>query len=264
MFLYFALSVTAASNNIALSAGGANASLTDLVTTAVNIIQDEWKLRTEWDSVATIEMYITSNLVVNVGNITGSALYGTVWTSLDDLCPVKIGRNENKKCYGDYMAFDTKYKEDDRELKDGYDQVKVVSSHYADLQTRNLLIGAVAGAYQAMSENQLNCYNVNYPASNHRFCNVAYRVGAYTYDSHLQVQLSSDILDDNDGTFRCCESRDAIDAKLDELKEELMTVYPTTYRMFRRVECHLGCSDDQRADNMDVDKILAELISQKW
>lgn len=47
---------------------------------------------------------------------------------------------------------------------------------------------AIAGAYQAMTENPRNCYNANNPkvsqaenaATNFRYCNVALRVGAYT------------------------------------------------------------------------------------
>jgi hypothetical protein len=65
---------------------------------------------------------------------------------------------------------------------------------------------------------------------------------------------------DNDGNFRCCESRQAIDAKLDELKSELMSVFPQPYSMFRNVECHLGCTNDQKEDVLDVDRILAEMI----
>ncbi|KAF9695085.1 hypothetical protein EKO04_007172 [Ascochyta lentis] len=267
MFFFFCVPLAAVASSAAeVSAEFTNVTLSGpgLVMTAADIIQDEWKLPKKWNGKATVEVYIVSNLVVNVGYVTGSALYGTIWSRLNDLCPVKVGSTQTKKCYGDFFPFPTKYKEDGGAIKDGLDQIKVVSSQYKDLQTRNLLIGAVAGAYQAMSENQLNCYNADYPASNYRFCNVGYRVGAYTPDGHIQMQLSSDITDDNDGTFRCCESREAIDAKLDGLKSELMSVYPTTYGMFRNVECHLGCSDDQQADNVDVDKILAEVIRQKW
>lgn len=63
---------------------------------------------------------------------------------------------------------------------DSLNQVVIKSSKFKDTQTRNLLIGAIAGAYQAMSENQRNCYNANDPATDYRYCNVALRVGAYT------------------------------------------------------------------------------------
>jgi len=102
-----------------VSAAFANVSSSDphLVMTAVDIIEDEWKLSKKWNGKATIEVYVVSNLVVNVGYVTGSALYGVVWGKLSELCPVKVGRNENTKCYGDYSPFTTKYMENDNDLK---------------------------------------------------------------------------------------------------------------------------------------------------
>lgn len=83
-------------------------------------------------------------------------------------------------------------------------------------------------------------------------------------DSHMFVEVRSDIRDDNDGFFRCCESRSLVDQKLDELKAELTSVHPTSYSKFRNVACHLGCRENERADNVDVDKMLIELIGKTW
>lgn len=168
--------------------------------TAVDKITDEWRMPTKWQGEATIEVYITSGPIVNVGNVTGSVLYGTIWGHLDILCPVRVGRNDMKKCIeATALPFDVSYKEDSGSLKrknsalgnhlmytdvvstiDSLNQVVIKSSKFEDTQTRNLLIGAIAGAYQAMSENQRNCYNANDPATDYRYCNVALRVGAYT------------------------------------------------------------------------------------
>ena len=75
------------------------------------------------------------------------------------------------------------------------------------------------------------------------------------------MALTSDIIDDNDGSFHCCDSREAVDAKLDELKSEFLSVYSGGQNKFRLVECHLGCRDDQREENIDVDKLMIEMIS---
>ena len=79
-------------------------------------------------------------------------------------------------------------------------------------------------------------------------------------DSHIYIQLPSDIDDDNDGSFHCCETRDLVDAKLDKLVGELKSVYPIKRSMNRLVGCHLGCTSSQRESNIDVDRILADLM----
>lgn len=80
----------------------------------------------------------------------------------------------------------------------------------------------------------------------------------------MYVEFASDIRDDNDGTFLCCETREAVDAKLDGLELELKSVYPKTYERFRNVQCHLGCTNEQRESNIDVDKVLSRLVKQSW
>lgn len=91
--------------------------MVDLVDTAYDNLPDESKLVTDWQGGATIEVYISSDIWSNVGNVTGPVLYDTVWQSLAALCPSMIGRNNNKKCYPNFLSFPTKYKTDNNELR---------------------------------------------------------------------------------------------------------------------------------------------------
>lgn len=85
-------------------------------------------------------------------------------------------------------------------------------------------------------------------------------------DSWISMQLTSDIDDDNDGSWHCCETRELIDAKLDDgVVKEFKGIYTTQRGKGRLVECHLGCSADQRAYKIDVDKALIDVINiEKW
>ncbi|KAJ4310373.1 hypothetical protein N0V94_008487 [Neodidymelliopsis sp. IMI 364377] len=222
-------------------------------------IEDEEKLPTKWQGSATVEVYISSTPRISIGNVVGSALYGTIWQSLSVLCPFQKGKKKMRECSENSMPFSIKYLTDGGGIGDSIANIQIWSSKFENKQKRNLLFGAIAGAFQAMSETQRNCFDANFAETNYRFCNVGHKVGVYLPDGHLFVSLKT-ISGDNDGSFRCCESREAVDAKLDELKTELTGLYPKPYSKFRKVECHLGCSDNQQEDLVDVDKILAEMI----
>lgn len=85
-------------------------------------------------------------------------------------------------------------------------------------------------------------------------------------DSWLAISLSSDIIEDNDGAWNCCETRDIIDAKLDSGPvAEFKALYPTLRDKDRLVGCHMGCTDNQRSYNVDADLALIDVIEiQKW
>ena len=67
-----------------------------------------------------------------------------------------------------------------------YNQIHVISSRYKDRQVRNLLIGAIAGAYEAATELIRNCYYARDSAAGYRYCNVPLKVGAYTEGKYLR------------------------------------------------------------------------------
>lgn len=74
------------------------------------------------------------------------------------------------------------------------------------------------------------------------------------------MELTSDITDDSDESWNCCETREFVDGRLDELLGEFKSVYPASRAKARSVECHLGCSEDQRLSNVHVDKLLIDLM----
>ena len=87
----------------------------DLVQIAYDNIPDEEKIPTRWKGKATIEVYMITNVVNNVGNVTGPSLYHTIYEALTIDCPDSIGGNNNKKCYGKWHAFSTRYRKDSGE-----------------------------------------------------------------------------------------------------------------------------------------------------
>jgi hypothetical protein len=72
-------------------------------------IEDEEKMPTNWQGSATVEVYISSTPRISIGNVVGSALYGTVWQSLSVLCPLKKGNKMMKECSKNSMPFNIKY-----------------------------------------------------------------------------------------------------------------------------------------------------------
>ena len=84
----------------------------DLVQVAYDTIPDEQRMRTAWQGKATIEVYMLSEPFQTVGNVTGSALYNVVWQTLATDCPIRIGRQNNKKCWNEFHPFPTRYRKD--------------------------------------------------------------------------------------------------------------------------------------------------------
>lgn len=59
-------------------------------------------------------------------------------------------------------------------------QIQVMSSKFANNQVRRPLIGALASAYEAMTQYDRNCFRANDPGAGYRHCNVAIRAKAFT------------------------------------------------------------------------------------
>jgi hypothetical protein len=89
-------------------------------------------------------------------------------------------------------------------------------------------------------------------------------------DSHIYMSLSSDISqhqrpEDMNGDWKCCETREYVDSKLDTGDvERFKKLYPKPRSMLRNVECHRGCTNDQRMTTMDVDKRLVHVIDYEF
>jgi hypothetical protein len=86
-------------------------------------------------------------------------------------------------------------------------------------------------------------------------------------DSHIYMSLISDIVDDKRyGDWKCCETREFVDAKLDANGDvqRFKDLYPTKRNKGRLVECHMGCSSDQRVSSIDVDKMLVDVMDKEF
>lgn len=158
---------------------------------------------------------------------------------------------------------------------------------------RRLLIGSIAGAYEAMTDTERNCFDLTCKKSaskesgecagefepdlgphstplsdnNNRFCSVANRVSVSTAGGHLSIELSSkwhevrQFSEYHMGAWRCCETREAVDGKLDELEGEMISVFGENANKYRDVQCSGGCRWDEQADMQDVDRVLLDVIN---
>jgi hypothetical protein len=64
---------------------------------------------TRWKGEATVEVYISSDVRISVGDLVGAALYDELWRDLRDLCPTHIGHVKTKVCRNAAQSFETKY-----------------------------------------------------------------------------------------------------------------------------------------------------------
>ena len=121
-------------------------------------------------------------------------------------------------------------------------------------QVRDLLIGAIAGTYEAATNLEGNCWGVN----SVKVCHVPVQVSVFTAgltfpthsarptilthwcaDSYMSAMVFGD--GEVDNYFHCCETRSYVDAKLDTLHDELKSVYPASRSKDRNVQCLDTC-----------------------
>jgi hypothetical protein len=159
--------------------------------------------------------------------------------------------------------------------------IYINTSSYKSVQVRNLLIGAIAGVYQAATTTPLNLYFTDPENAKNQFYNVPRMVDAYTEglvfsfyftrpiiltycaDSHLSVVFEMGYEGDNKGSWHCCETREYVDKKLDPLLIELKSVYPKPRGMELNVECDEGCSNGQTESNINVDEMLERIMRER-
>jgi hypothetical protein len=158
----------------------------------------------------------------------------------------------------------------------------IVEANYTTNQEFRLVLGAVAGAFEAALTLPWNCFFVKDKSKNNHYCNAPLEIVAYTerlktpivhcHDhntnycagSFLRVFMSNTKYPRSGrGLFHCCETRALVDAKLDPLLPELKKLYPTPRGQERNVMCHLGCGDGDRDGNVNIDEILKQAISNE-
>lgn len=84
----------------------------DLVQIAYSALPDEGRMPRKWQGEATIEVYMGSDFVNNVGYVTGSKLYHVIQQSLRKDCPHRFFIFPKHKCAGNWWSFPTRYRED--------------------------------------------------------------------------------------------------------------------------------------------------------
>lgn len=114
----------------------------------------DWKPTDGHHNWALVETWI-GRTAVNIGELSGGALYDFVWQALDAQCPY----DPMRLCMFDYKIPVEKYSRKVQRVheihlkygipidtQDSYTWVRILSGRYSDDQTRRLLIGAVASA----------------------------------------------------------------------------------------------------------------------
>ncbi|KAF3035893.1 hypothetical protein E8E12_000542 [Didymella heteroderae] len=237
------------------------------VQAADSRLPEEWRMRQQkWQGEATLEVSMFSDVVTTSGNLTGPLIYNAVWQTLNNQCPDRIGVNDSPPCWDGSTAIPIRYKTKPLgKFGASYVQIAVISSRFGNPAARKPLFGALAAAYEAMTSNDMNCFTVKDNESNNRYCNVAYQVSTFTPNSYIYMSLMSDIDDENDGDWNCCETREYVDSKLDTGDvQRFKAIYPTPRSMNRDVKCHRGCSSDDRTYLMDVDKRLIHVMEKEF
>ncbi|OSS54581.1 hypothetical protein B5807_00477 [Epicoccum nigrum] len=231
----------------------------------------------EWAGTATIEVYMLSNLAHasdlpryfnQVGNFTGSELYGAIYQALLAMC-ADADKDKDKEPKCDNSS--PKHKFPSKWPKPGEgmavypnENSLIVEANYTTNQEFRLVLGAVAGAFEAALTLPWNCFLVKDKSKNNHYCNAPLEIAAYTERSFLRVFMSNTKYPRSGrGLFHCCETRALVDAKLDPLLPELKKLYPTPRGQERNVMCHLGCGDGDRDGNVNIDEILKQAISNE-
>lgn len=165
----------------------------------------------KWKGKATIEIYLLSEPRNTVGNWTGPALYDKIYQTLEAQCPPRIGDNNHPRCWPGSTAFPMRYRKDGGGTASKFPatafhvrmltfcapgdlgQIAVTSSYFASNEVRKPLIGAIAGAYEAMTTYDRNCFSANDADAGYRYCNVALEVKAFTEGKWLRSPLHAHI-----------------------------------------------------------------------
>jgi len=76
-------------------------------------LKEPEKMQKQWRGDATIEVYMASGNLNNVGYVAGPMMYDLIQRTLKKDCPDTIGGNSHSECSGKRHSFDTRYRKDD-------------------------------------------------------------------------------------------------------------------------------------------------------
>lgn len=78
-------------------------------------VKEPEKMQKQWRGEATIEVYMASGDLNNVGYVAGPMMYDLIQRTLKKDCPDTIGGNSysHSECSGKRHSFDTRYRKDD-------------------------------------------------------------------------------------------------------------------------------------------------------
>ena len=162
-------------------------------------------------------MVYLGNEKQNVGDLTGAALYDSIYHALDSLCPP--GSQACKKFLEVYQipvrAFDG------QSAFPGLLSISVDCGEYESDVVRRLLIGQVAGVLQKSSEDDKNCYYYNWHGvMGNKGCNVGNFVSISNGSNQLIVKIASPT---DVGAFDCVAIFEETDEYLQSLIPEFST-----------------------------------------
>ncbi|KAF2124164.1 hypothetical protein P153DRAFT_390711 [Dothidotthia symphoricarpi CBS 119687] len=112
---------------------------------------------------------------------------------------------------------------------------------FKNRQVRQLLIGAVAGIAEALSnQDSYNCFDAPTKLNHNRMCNIGDRINVNLPEGSIFVRVRGWT---NDGAFRCCKSQDAVGMVMAKMSPEMLDVWPQWRNPgFRsEINCLGGC-----------------------
>ncbi|KAF2252823.1 hypothetical protein BU26DRAFT_501117 [Trematosphaeria pertusa] len=163
-------------------------------------------------------------LARNVGNLLGSALYGTIWKGLDSICPP--GQSECRKSTSgkhtyESFAIELEYVDKGDSFAHGpYLTLIVEHSFHRTEALRRLMIGSVAGALERSTRSAENCRNLRRDSWTSLHCNVGDSVAVLAGGSKLIVGISSRQDKGDGGGFDCGVVVDGAREYVDSLMPE--------------------------------------------
>ncbi|KAF2025603.1 hypothetical protein EK21DRAFT_26998, partial [Setomelanomma holmii] len=180
----------------------------------------------EYHDYSTVQIWVGKNKA-GVGDVIGPILYRTIWGLLNDYCPhngdkCTLNNRDKWPCFKTHTLGVWPYP-----VEETSTCINEITAEYDNEQIRSLLIGAIAGTFEALTNQLLddvsgvrtNCYKVG----ENKGCNVADVVRVINMRKHndrqdfMYVGLSN--FDTHYGPWDCCAGgkRELFDKAIDGL-----------------------------------------------